>query len=102
MKYWKLQCNGPNPYFCYKQKDIYIFPTIAGILTTALSVAVPPFCDLMVIDKEGKPQNLLRFNLEKLFRDNPVLLKEFKAEPIHSPEVIVKYLTRYNDSKRRR
>lgn len=101
MKYWKLQCKGPNPYFYYFHREISLFPGIGNIISLATTATLPPECTLMFIDKDGRPQNTFRYKLKQLFRDNPPLLKEFKNEDpdLLYNNVIIKYITRYNDAK---
>ena len=103
-KYWKAQCKGPNPYFYYFHKDIPFIPSVAGVVFSAIATTLPPSCTLMFIDKNGRPQNASRFNLKQLFRNNPVLFKEFKKEDedLLYDNILIKYLILYNDSKIKR
>lgn len=105
MKYWKLQCRGPNPYYFYWHKDFFLLFPIMGIVSVVgavvASASLPPDAELMFIDKNGITQSTTRMYLKKLFRDNPVLFKEFKNVDDYdiSDSLVMQYLIRYNEEK---
>jgi len=101
MKYWKLQCRGPNPYFYYWHKDFLIFPSIGAVIVNVVRATLPPDAEMMFIDKNGMPQSITRTTLKRLFRDDPVLFREFKNVDDYdiTESLVIQYLSRYNESK---
>lgn len=87
-RFWKLQCDGPNPYIFYKQKTI--LATGGGItaaVTLAASAAVPAMHSVMVVTKSGKIKEATKKNLRKIFAGSPSNLEALeKAAPLNQKE----------------
>lgn len=104
--YFKLQCDGPQPYIFYVEKPMFL-PMGAGILVAATvaatSAALPPFVSLMVVRDETnylKPVLLATSaRLKRYLAEFPDLLEAFKSEPNHNKATRAKYFTEYNKRK---
>lgn len=98
LKYWKLQCRGPNPYLFYAEKKFLVPFTIGAIFASGLSFALPPNYQLMLIDKTGRPRLANDYYVKRVLRDDPALFKKFRKEYHDSDEIIMKYLREYNEN----
>ena len=97
LKYWKIQCPGPNPFFYFVRKPFILAANpLSFIIGTAVSFAMPPFSTLKFVDKEGNAQETTKANLKKLFKDNTDLNSHFKSEQTLTTALIIKYILMYN------
>ena len=101
VKYWKLQCKGPNPYYYYGYKRIGVGPGVSGVITAAITASLPAVYELMFIDNNGSSQHYSAYNLKRLLKDNKPLFKEYKNEIYPTVDMAVDYIIRYNEAKRK-
>ena len=104
--YFKLQCDGPQPYIFYVEKPVFL-PLGAGLVVAATvaatSAALPPFVSLMVVRDETnyfKPTLMATSARVKRYLEAfPDLLEAYNNEPNHNKATRARYITAYNKRK---
>ncbi len=95
--FWKLQCDGPNPYLFYKQKNLLIAgPGIIPLITLAATAAVPASHEIMLVMKSGKVKYAGKGNIKKVVADNKAILADLKKNNIYTDADKLKYIRWYN------
>ena len=104
--YFKLQCDGPQPYIFYVEKAVFL-PLGAGLVVAATmaatSAALPPFVSLMVVRDETnyfKPTLMATSaRVKRYLAAFPDLLEAYNNEPNHNKATRARYITAYNKRK---
>ena len=104
--YFKLQCDGPQPYIFYVEKPVFL-PLGAGLVVAATmaatSAALPPFVSLMVVRDETnyfKPTLMATSaRVKRYLAAFPDLLEAYNNEPNHNKATRARYITAYNKRK---
>lgn len=104
--YFKLQCDGPQPYIFYVENPVFL-PLGAGLLVAATvaaaSAALPPFVSLMVVRDETnyfKPTLMATSaRVKRYLAAFPDLLEAYNNEPNHNKATRARYITAYNKRK---
>ena len=104
--YFKLQCDGPQPYIFYVENPVFL-PLGAGLVVAATvaaaSAALPPFVSLMVVRDETnyfKPTLMATgARVKRYLAAFPDLLEAYNNEPNHNKATRARYITAYNKRK---
>ena len=104
--YFKLQCDGPQPYIFYVEKPVFL-PLGAGLVVAATmaatSAALPPFVSLMVVRDETnyfKPTLMATSaRVKRYLAAFSDLLEAYNNEPNHNKATRARYITAYNKRK---
>lgn len=95
--FWKLQCEGPNPYLFIKEKNILVAgPGIIPLITLAATASVPASHEIMLITKSGKIKYAGKGNIRKVVSDNKIILADIKKNNIYTDADKLKYIRWYN------
>jgi hypothetical protein len=104
--YFKLQCDGPQPYIFYVENPVFL-PLGAGLVVAATvaatSAALPPFVSLMVVRDETnyfKPTLMATSaRVKRYLAEFPDLLEAYNKEPKSNKATRARYITAYNQRK---
>lgn len=104
--YFRLQCDGPVPYFYYIDKSVTIASGLGLVAMAAIAAgtaALPPSVSLEMVKE--KTNYLFPFigvtdnRLKNYLKEYPDLLDAYSNEPKHNKAIKIKYLTDYNNRK---
>ena len=100
-QFWKLQCPGPNPYLFYKEKTLVAAgPPLMALASLAISATLPPYYDVLLINKSGKVKVANKKTIRKIPADTQELLTVVKKIKVLYDLFKVKYLKLYNEARK--
>ena len=104
--YFKLQCDGPQPYIFYVENPVFLAMGAGLVLAAtvaATSAALPPFVSLMVVRDETnyfKPTLMATSaRVKRYLAAFPDLLEAYKNEPNYNKATRARYISAYNKRK---
>ncbi|MEP6746078.1 MAG: hypothetical protein ABJB86_00045 [Bacteroidota bacterium] len=97
-RFLKAQYIGKNPFLLCWHSDIYTIKSLpASPAEDAGATTKPARYDLMFINPEGKTKKASKKNLEKLFEEDPAILKKFRIERAYTDKIKTVYLIEFNE-----